>query len=98
MQYYDLFIDFKLNIAYYSGRQPHPHKVVIAGNHDLTFDDRFMEGDATALADFGVDQKEVKEFLKSQNVEKTQDLLIDCIYLLDTAITICGVKIYGAPW
>ena len=82
---------------YVAGNQPHPHKVVIAGNHDLTFDDQFMQT-PTGLARFGVDLQKVKDFLKSQNVEKTEDLLTHCIYLRDSSVTICGVKIYGSPW
>jgi 3',5'-cyclic AMP phosphodiesterase CpdA len=27
------------------GRQPHKHKIVIAGNHDITFDDAFYDKD-----------------------------------------------------
>lgn len=50
---------------------PHPHKIVIAGNHDFCF-----EKDRKAC----------------------EEILTNCIYLQDQAVTIDGVKFYGSPW
>jgi len=53
------------------GRQPHRHKIVIAGNHDFCFE----RTPAEAVA-----------------------LLTNCTYLLDQAVSVCGLRIYGSPW
>ncbi len=63
--------------------------VVIAGNHDLTFD---FENYGSGLADDfhrnkTIDCRAVKDSLKSK-----------CVYLEDELVEISGIKIYGSPW
>lgn len=68
------------------GSLPHPHKVVIAGNHDLTFD---LENYPKIWRMFND-----RPFTK----EMTKDQLKNCIYLEDSEVTVLGYKIYGSPW
>lgn len=53
------------------------HKIVIAGNHDCSFD---------------------KSFASAEEVEKARSLLTNCIYLQDSSVELCGIKLYGSPW
>lgn len=78
----------------YLGTLPHKHKVVIAGNHDLTFD-KSMDGQ---LGRWRVKLEKVKEFLKESGVTEVKDLLTNCIYLEDSMVTLYGINIYGSPW
>lgn len=52
---------------------PHPHKVVIAGNHDWCFERPAERMTARAL-------------------------LRHAVYLEDSAVELCGLRIYGSPW
>ena len=72
--------------------------MIIAGNHDLSFDKSFWEGDPNNLLRFGVKLDEEKKALAELGKESVVDLLDGCIYLLDSHVTICGVKIHGSPW
>ena len=65
------------------GSLSHPHKVVIAGNHDIGF----HEESAKRLhhLDF-VPETEVKAALTG------------CTYLQDSEVEILGLRIYGSPW
>lgn len=67
------------------------HIVVIAGNHDLTFDSEWIKDISKYRRMFGrhtspLDSKESKK------------LLTNCVYLEDEAIELYGIKIYGSPW
>ena len=74
--------------------QKHPHKIVIAGNHDLSFDEKtfcqsgygFIPPSAEDL-----DAEEIKE-----KVQETKDLLENCVYLQDEEVNIFGFRIYGS--
>ncbi|XP_065175242.1 metallophosphoesterase MPPED2-like [Sycon ciliatum] len=72
---------------------PHEHKIVIAGNHDLTFHseqwDRFQ-----AESRFTMHAPELKE-AKSDGVKA---LLKDCTYIEDAEVIVRGFRIYGSPW
>ena len=69
-------------------KDKYKHIVVIAGNHELTFDD--MKG-----ACFGL-------FRKKADVNRgstLKDMLkMHCIYLEDEEIELLGFRIYGSPW
>ncbi|XP_004345783.2 metallophosphoesterase domain-containing protein 1 [Capsaspora owczarzaki ATCC 30864] len=69
------------------GRQPHKHKVVIAGNHDLTLDESNIE--------------ELREQFRCKDTEtpaQLKALLTNCIYLEDALVEVEGFRIYGSPW
>ena len=52
-----------MKIIPFKGSLPHKHKVVIAGNHEVSFDDT-MVGDHFASRGFGIDAEEVRVTIK----------------------------------
>ena len=74
-----------------AGSLPYETKVVIAGNHELTFDKDLM----TEMV-----KQNHSRFpkLRLEDCENVQSLLTDCIYLQDSEITVKGFRIYGTPW
>ena len=80
-----------------SARLPHPIKMVIAGNHELTFEREHY--------DYGIHQEFIRKqlglSLKATDAEVVvacKDLLQHILYLEDEAVNICGIKVYGSPW
>eukprot|EP00435_Cladocopium_sp_Y103_P011871 s4648_g3.t1 len=69
---------------------PYRHKVLIAGNHELTFDQSYG-GDR--VKDSTAANSVRSAFLKSFN--SSHDGIT---YLEDEELVICGVRIYGSPW
>jgi calcineurin-like phosphoesterase family protein len=67
---------------------PHAHKVIIAGNHDFYFDERFPTGHL--FRHWVIDRKGTVAELLAEFPSIT--------YLQDSSTTIDGVKFYGAPW
>ncbi|KAJ1478485.1 Metallo-dependent phosphatase-like protein, partial [Baffinella frigidus] len=76
------------NFNEFLGRLPHKEKIVIAGNHELTFDaesypsrtwDRFGHPEA-------------------YDCEAVRRSLTNCTYLEDSEVTVRGYRIYGSPW
>ncbi|CAI8006337.1 Metallophosphoesterase domain-containing protein 1 [Geodia barretti] len=70
--------------------QPHPHKVVIAGNHDLPFD---VANYGTLWRRFGhprqFDSQQLRGLvIKARGVE----------YLEDSGTAINGISLWGSPW
>nr|CAH7722379.1 unnamed protein product [Callosobruchus chinensis] len=61
---------------------PHKHKIVIAGNHELSFDQNFSEY--------------FKKLMTAR--QNIRQYLTNCTYLEDSGIEIYGIKIYGTPW
>ncbi|CAO4380361.1 unnamed protein product [Caenorhabditis nigoni] len=68
------------------GTLPHKHKIVIAGNHELGFEDG-EEMSERQLAG-----------LNMLGINKAYELLSNCTYLCDKSYEAYGIKIYGAPW
>eukprot|EP00438_Fugacium_kawagutii_P012172 Skav205388 [mRNA] locus=scaffold1642:32578:33834:+ [translate_table: standard] len=68
---------------------PYRHKVLIGGNHELTFDQNY-EGDR--VKDSSAANSVRSAFLQSF---KDQDGIT---YLEDEELVISGVRIYGSPW
>ncbi|XP_037939419.1 metallophosphoesterase domain-containing protein 1 [Teleopsis dalmanni] len=93
------------------GTLPHKHKVVIAGNHELSFDKTFTHPfqnknstDRTKLTGLSVlddlptlgnAKENIESAIQTQNI---RDILTNCIYLEDEMLDIYGVRIYGSPW
>lgn len=77
-----------------TGTLPYDIKIVIAGNHELTFDQEFMAD--LIKQDFYYFPSASK--LKPENYENVQSLLTNCIYLQDSEVTVRGFRIYGSPW
>jgi Icc-related predicted phosphoesterase len=68
------------------GQLKHKHKIVIAGNHDVTFDVPYYKKNWTR---YNSDKKDPIA---------TKNLLTNCIYLEDSEVTIDGVRFWGSPW
>ncbi|XP_039289427.1 UPF0046 protein C25E10.12 [Nilaparvata lugens] len=92
------------------GQLPHKHKLVIAGNHELSFDRSFTHpfsksptgehsGRSAHVVDeiptLGMPREHLTEAIKAHNI---RDCLTNCIYLQDEEIELYGLKIYGTPW
>jgi len=67
---------------------PAQHKVVIAGNHDVTFHEEFYEA------------RGKNRFHRNRpfDCSKAKASLTGCTYLEDSATDVCGYHIYGSPW
>ncbi|KAK1891847.1 Metallophosphoesterase MPPED2 [Dissostichus eleginoides] len=76
------------------GGLPYEFKVVIAGNHELTFDKDFM----AELVKQDYYRFPSVSKLKPEDFDDVQTLLSNCVYLHDSDVTIKGFRIYGAPW
>lgn len=68
---------------------PHRHKIVIAGNHDLTFEPDTYPKTRQTIGFHAKDQD------CAECIQMVSDV---CHYLQDSAVTIEGVKFYGSPW
>lgn len=68
------------------GKLPHKYKIVVAGNHELGFEDGEEMTDRQIAA------------LSMIGVNKAYELLTNCTYLCDRQTEVYGLKIYGSPW
>ncbi|GFO30081.1 metallophosphoesterase mpped2 [Plakobranchus ocellatus] len=83
----------------YLGSLPHKRKIVIAGNHDLTLDmDMVNNRRSHLLNSFQISRDKFEDYLQEKQLPSSRELLKNCIYLQDSSITVCGIKIYGSPW
>lgn len=97
-------------VFYVTGKLPHKHKIVIAGNHELSFDETFTHplrrgpGDHSthigpSLVDeiptLGIPKDSITKAVQTPDVK---DCLTNCIYLEDSEVILYGLKIYGTPW
>ncbi|XP_050300876.1 UPF0046 protein T07D4.2 [Anthonomus grandis grandis] len=91
------------------GSLPHKHKVVIAGNHELSFDQKFADDfkmkNQRFQSDAGENEDHVPHYGRTKdniadavNTDNIRQYLTNCTYLEDSGIEICGVKIWGSPW
>jgi len=69
--------------------QPHPYKVYIAGNHDVTMDLPYYDENYKRYHARKYNAAELKKLLTSSK---------KLIYLEDSETTVLGIKIYGSPW
>ena len=78
-----------LDFNEFLGKQDFQYKIVIAGNHELTFD----------LENYKNLSKLYKNHkYKSYNAEQIKKSLTNCIYLEDSSCEVFNYKIYGSPW
>jgi len=66
---------------------PAGEKVVIAGNHDVTFQEEYYERAWARFHPFS-----------RYNSRECRSALSHCTYLEDTEAEVCGYRIYGSPW
>ncbi|VVC33417.1 Hypothetical protein CINCED_3A004297 [Cinara cedri] len=76
------------------GLLPHAYKIVIAGNHELSFDPKFTY-DGNEISSFGYENDLISNIMEQKDNKK---YLTNCIYLEDSMIECYGLKIYGSPW
>lgn len=93
---------------------PHKHKIVIAGNHELSFDPSIAHlfkrkiynarHTENSIDDLDNDDEIPNYGKKSGSIKDAistvniREYLTNCTYLEDTEICIYGLKIYGTPW
>ncbi|KAK6627146.1 hypothetical protein RUM44_009623 [Polyplax serrata] len=81
------------------GKLPHKHKIVIAGNHELSFDEDFKSSQKSnkrnKIPTFGIPKHKIEEAIASPSPKQ---YLSNCIYLEDSEIVLYGIKFYGTPW
>merc|ERR1712137_986140 len=76
------------------GTLPHKHKIVVGGNHDFLFDEKWCR--VPENADFwksGVGEN----WGDTENRERIRRLLTNCTYLVDEEVTVEGIRIYATP-
>lgn len=88
---------------------PHKYKVVISGNHELSFDKQFGESfKKKIISSQNCDEsifEEVPNYGKTKdnitdavNTENIRKYLTNCIYLEDSGIELYGIRLWGSPW
>lgn len=81
------------------GKLPHKHKIVIAGNHDLTFDDDMVKTRRRDLEmRFNIRKEKFEDYLDERGIPSVKSLLTNCTYLEDSLAKVYRIRIYGAPW
>ena len=81
------------------GTLPYKHKIVIAGNHELSFDDKFLQQQsANRVIRVKFEPKAVCDYLHSRSLTSMKDVLVNCTYLQDSETTVFGLRVYGSPW
>ncbi|CAI9735082.1 metallophosphoesterase domain-containing protein 1-like isoform X1 [Octopus vulgaris] len=74
------------------GSLPHQYKIVIAGNHDISFDTDLLKKPVYIF------KNDIERDLNDLQVESGKAFLTNCTYLEDSYVDIHGYKIYGSPW
>lgn len=73
--------------------QHHKHKIIIAGNHDLTFDTDNYDKHCKKFALHG--HRDPNDSTKCRNILLNSNV---CTYLEDSEVKVEGYRIYGSPW
>ena len=73
---------------------PYKYKLIIAGNHDFTFD---ISNYFSILHRRQLKNKDISKH-KGVDPKEACKLLTDAIYLEDSLVEINGFKFYGSPW
>uniref|UniRef100_A0A1A9WTM5 Calcineurin-like phosphoesterase domain-containing protein n=1 Tax=Glossina brevipalpis TaxID=37001 RepID=A0A1A9WTM5_9MUSC len=93
------------------GTLPHRYKIVIAGNHELSFDQSFTHPFQNKtltertkhtgmsilddLPTLGNAKEDIVEAIQTPNI---RDVLTNCTYIQDELLDVWGIRIYGTPW
>lgn len=81
------------------GELTHKHKVVIAGNHELSFDPKCnhpLAAKKTSPKE-GFLQRIWRNKETKPDEQNPRDLLTNCIYLEDSGVELFGLKFWGSP-
>ncbi|ESO91938.1 hypothetical protein LOTGIDRAFT_121596 [Lottia gigantea] len=83
----------------------HRVKLVIAGNHDHCLDRSMIQRykDEDYIPYLGMVKSDVQGYVQRQTrldlkATDVKSILRNCVYLEDSMVGVCGVKIYGTPW
>ncbi|XP_052090863.1 metallophosphoesterase MPPED2-like, partial [Mytilus californianus] len=76
-----------------SGQLSHKKKIVIAGNHVLSF----YESLFTEANYFGETICVVNHYLQSKVLNCVRETVTNAFYLQDSMVNVCGINIYGSP-
>lgn len=99
--------DEVIQFSQWLGTLPHKHKIVIAGNHELSFDEKFSDlfrkkiaqhlgsDDGEQILNYGNTKDDIVDAVNEDNIRQ---YLTNCTYLEDSALELYGIKIYGSPW
>ncbi|XP_044763145.1 UPF0046 protein C25E10.12 [Coccinella septempunctata] len=99
--------DEVIQFSTWLGTLPHKHKIVIAGNHELSFDETFSDlfrkkialhlgsDDGEQVLNYGNTKDDIVDAVNEDNIRQH---LSNCTYLEDSGIELYGIKIYGSPW
>lgn len=82
---------------------PHKHKIVIAGNHELSFDNEFSDifkikmekHTKNDVPNYGNTKDNIGEAV---NTPYIRQYLTNCTYLEDSGVDVYGIHLYGSPW
>ena len=75
--------------------QPHPRKIVIAGNHDLTLHAASYERTSTS---WGVESGMADRHAECAEACRLISSIPGCEYLCDSGTVVEGVRVWGSPW
>jgi predicted phosphodiesterase len=86
------------------GHLPHTHKLVIAGNHELSFDPSFnfdlspSSSKHQARSGLFGQNRSSDQQQQQPRADDIRKLLTNCTYLEDTGVELFGIKFFGTPW
>ncbi|KAL3884291.1 hypothetical protein ACJMK2_024439 [Sinanodonta woodiana] len=80
------------------GTLPHKLKIVIAGNHELSFDYNLVKNDRQHLSRYGWTRSIMETMCSEYGITSVKELMTNCVYLQDSGVSVCGINIWGSPW
>uniref|UniRef100_A0A2P2HYZ2 Metallophosphoesterase MPPED2-like n=1 Tax=Hirondellea gigas TaxID=1518452 RepID=A0A2P2HYZ2_9CRUS len=92
------------------GTLPHKYKIVIAGNHELSFDSNFntIKNLCFRSSHTGYNLIDATPIMEAERISEQQhtsvdegtspELLTHATYLQDQLTAVAGVTVYGSPW
>ncbi|KHJ45561.1 hypothetical protein D918_04298 [Trichuris suis] len=94
----------------YLGSLPHKHKILVAGDKELTLDKTWLSRQKPSVGAlkrrsksvYGFREDSMKHALRkamfTQRINTADDLLTNCMFLCDSGTEVDGIRIYGTPW
>ncbi|XP_078490842.1 metallophosphoesterase MPPED2-like [Ciona intestinalis] len=74
------------------------HKIVIAGNHDLSFDPELMEDIRRCKREGSYRRFQFLDSIPEEITNNWTSVLNNCLYLQDAEVKVNGIRIYGTAW
>ncbi|CAJ0567425.1 unnamed protein product, partial [Mesorhabditis spiculigera] len=78
----------------------HAYRILIAGNHECTFDETFLKSQKREIGEAKEEalKQALLSALHSAKMTTPRPLLTNGLYLQDEVIELFGITIYGTPW